>query len=116
MSNKTFQNQCAQGDILIRRIGALPAKAEPITNETNRHIITHSETGHHHTITAPPSVLQLFGAGDPLVSYMRVDAKSVTLKHERSFDTHEPITITPGIYEVRRQREWSPEGWRRVED
>jgi hypothetical protein len=36
--------------------------------------------------------------------------------HLRSYDMHAPITIKPGIYELRRQREYTPEGWRRVAD
>jgi hypothetical protein len=38
------------------------------------------------------------------------------LRHLREFDTHEPIAFTPGKYLARRQREYTPEGWRRVED
>jgi hypothetical protein len=34
----------------------------------------------------------------------------------RSFDTHETLNIPPGIYEVRRQREYVPEGWRKAQD
>lgn len=113
---KTFTNQCAQGDVLIRRIDTLPADAVSQENKTSRHVVTHSETNHHHTITAPPSVVQLFGSASPLIGYMRVQSKPVVLKHERAWDTHAPIKVEPGFYEIRRQREWSPEGWRRVED
>jgi len=38
------------------------------------------------------------------------------LRHERSFDTHAPITIDKGKYEIRRQREYTLEGWRKIED
>ena len=38
------------------------------------------------------------------------------LEHLRPHDTHEPIAFGPGIYHVRRQREYVPEGFRRVED
>lgn len=37
-------------------------------------------------------------------------------ERERSFDTHESILLKGGTYEIRRQREYTPEGWRRVED
>ena len=38
------------------------------------------------------------------------------LEHLRSFDTHETIKLPVGTFEIRRQREYTPEGWRRVED
>ena len=38
------------------------------------------------------------------------------LEHLREFDKHEPILFEPGVYHVRRQREYTPEGFRRVED
>jgi len=55
-----------------------------------------------------------------MVSYLEVieatDATETLLEHLRSFDTHETIKIPPGIFEIRRQREWVPEGWRRIQD
>jgi hypothetical protein len=38
------------------------------------------------------------------------------LEHLREHDTHEPIMFNKGIYHVRRQQEYTPEGLRRVED
>jgi hypothetical protein len=42
--------------------------------------------------------------------------KPTSLDHKRTFDTHESILFEPGNYKVRRQREYTPEGFRRVED
>lgn len=116
---QTFKNQAAQGDLFVRRIDAIPAGANPMQTEAGNFIVAHSETGHHHVIAARPNV-QVFTTNDPLVSYLQVieatDAMETVLEHLRSFDTHESISIPPGNYELRRQREHSPEGWRRVED
>lgn len=116
---KTFKNQAAQGDLLIRRINALPGGAKPVAAEKGHFVVAHSETGHNHVIAARPNVA-LFTTGDPMVSYLQVveatDATETLLEHLRSYDTHETISIPPGVYEVRRQREYTPEGWRRVED
>ena len=115
----TFKNQAAQGDLYIRRIDAIPGRAVPMKAEAGNFIVAHSETGHHHVIAERPGV-QVFTTDDPLVSYLRViDATEQTealLEHLRNFDTHETIAIPPGEYELRRQREYTPEGWRRVED
>ncbi len=116
---RTFTNQAAQGDLFIRRIDALPAGIKPMPTEQGRFIVAHSETGHHHAIAARPNV-KVFTTDDPLVSYLQVveatDAMETLLVHLREFDTHESIAISPGNYELRRQREYTPEGWRRVED
>ena len=49
-------------------------------------------------------------------SWFVVEGEPVDLEHLRSTDTHETLRLEPGIWEVRRQREYSPEGWRRAAD
>lgn len=116
---KTFKNQAAQGDLLIRRVNEIPADAKPLRAEKGIFVVAHSETRHNHVIAERPNV-SMFTTGDPMVSYLRVieaaDATETIIEHLRTFDTHESISITPGNYEIRRQREYTPEGWRRVED
>ena len=119
MKHITFSKTAAQGDLLIRRIDSIPAKAKPVQPEKGVYVVAHSETGHNHVIEAAPNVA-LLTTDDPMVSYLQVieatDKAEAVIEHLRSFDTHAPITIPPGNYEIRRQREYSPEGWRRVED
>lgn len=116
---RTFKDQAAQGDLYIRRIDAIPDNAKPMVAEKGNFIVAHSETGHHHVIAERPGV-QVYTTDDPLVSYLQVieatEQTEALLEHLRNFDTHETIAIPPGNYELRRQREYTPEGWRRVED
>ena len=116
---KTFTNCCAQGDIYIRRVSALPKDAKQIKAENGNYVVAHSETSHHHVIAAKDNV-KVYVGNDPMVSYLEVieatDKAECLLEHLRSFDTHETIKIPAGIFEIRRQREYTPEGWRRVED
>lgn len=116
---QTFKNIAAQGDILLRRIAELPKNLTMASVTNGQHIVAHSETGHHHVIEARPNV-RVLNSDNPLVSYLEVieatDQAEVLLEHVRSFDTHETISISPGVYEIRRQREYTPEGWRRVAD
>lgn len=116
---KTFIKQAAQGDLLIRKIDSLPKNAVKLNAEKGNYVVAHSETGHNHVIAERENV-SLYTTNDPMISYLEVieatDATEVLLEHLRSFDTHETIKINPGIYEIRRQREYTPEGWRRVED
>jgi hypothetical protein len=110
---KTFKNVAAQGDVLFRRVESIPTGATRV-NGRGPVVVAHSETGHHHSFDAGQSVW-LYSTPDQMVSYLEVK-KPAVLKHRRDFDTHEEILFDAGVYEIRRQREWSPEGWRRVED
>ncbi len=108
---KTFKNCVCQGDVMIRRIDKLPTTG--LEKEKHK-IAAHSETGHHHSFAADANVF-LYSSNDQLVSYLEVK-KPAVLEHHRDFDTHEALMFDAGVYEIRRQREWAPEGWRRVED
>lgn len=79
------------------------------------HVVAHSETGHHHVAlggdyyTVP---------GNQMVAYL-VTRGPVEIEHRRSTDTHETLELLGDgevVWEISRQREHVPEGWRRVED
>lgn len=117
---KTFVKQAAQGDCLLSRVASIPETAKPVdADHRGYYVLAHSETGHDHIAVAHPHV-KFFSTDDPLVSYLQVieatDAMETVIEHLRNFDTHESIKVGPGNYEIRRQREYTPEGWRRVAD
>jgi len=113
---KTFKNIAAQGDLLIRRIADIPDNAISAKADNGKFVVAHSETGHNHVIKAEPGV-QYFTTNDPMIAYLKViDEVETKIEHLRSFDTHETIKLDAGNYEIRRQREYTPEGWRRVSD
>jgi hypothetical protein len=117
---KTFKNVCAQGDVLIRRVADIPASAKAVMPVNGDVIVTHSETGHHHVMTLDrahdtPSVEMFQSTDNPLLAWIKVN-RPTSLDHKRQHDTHESIMFGPGVYEVRRQREYTPEGWRQVQD
>lgn len=120
---KTFTKIGAQGDMMLVRVDALPAGLTPVAPVEGRHVLAHSETGHNHVVLERPTV-QLFSAMDDLralttgapPAYLVVEDEPAVLEHLRDFDTHESVEIQPGIYEVRRQREYTPEGFRRAAD
>ena len=111
---KTFENICAQGDMLIIRIDRLPEGLQKVEPENGRHILAHSETGHHHVMLAER--VEVYQKPGDLMSLFVVVNQPVPLEHLRAYDTHEPIMFGEGVYHVRRQREYTPEGFRRVED
>lgn len=119
MKNKTFIAR--QGDVLIERISKIPTTATK--QKKSAHIIlAHGEvTGHHHCLEladpadwwkegeiAPtlekPSTL----AGEIFVN-LKVPAKV-------THDEHSTIDLPVGNYRISRQREYSPEAIRNVND
>lgn len=109
----TFTNQAAQGDLLITRIEALPEGLVK-TEAKGNYIVAHSETGHHHVMSTEHCDFYE-AANDPFALWVVVN-EPTTLLHERSFDTHAPIEVGEGIYRINRQREYTPEGFRRAAD
>jgi hypothetical protein len=101
-----------QGDVLIERIPSLPAGLKKIARENGRVILAHGEiTGHAHAIAAPNADLySAVDSGD--VTFLEIRKAVVALQH----DEHATVTLPPGSYAVRRQREYAPEEIRRVAD
>ena len=116
---KTFKNQAAQGDVFLCRIKELPKDAKALVAERGVFVVAHSETGHNHVIDERPGV-KFYASANPFVSYLEVieatDQTETLLRHLRGHDTHETLSIPAGVYELRRQREATPEGWRRAAD
>jgi len=118
---KAFKNACAQGDVLHIRRDKLPDGVKKVPAADGRVVVTHSETGHDHVMVLDrpkgrqkPSVV-MYATDNPLVAWLEVN-RPTALEHFRPHDTHESIMFEPGVYEVRRQREYTPEGFRRVQD
>ena len=116
---KEVKKMAAQGDVLFRRVDRVPEGYECQPRTTGPIVVAHSETGHHHTVPGVIAALYVSRA-DPMVSYLMLDdVQALEVTHHRPFDTHEALSLGGGkgaVWEVRRQREHTPEGWRRVED
>jgi hypothetical protein len=108
---------CFQGDVCFRRVKSIPSKFKREARKGPL-IVAHSETGHHHLIEDAGVVR--FDGGDPLKCYLLLESVDhCDVVHKRPHDTHETIRLGGGsgaVYEVIRQQEWSPAGWRRVQD
>ena len=111
---RTFKTTCAQGDVYIRKIDKLPANAVIVPAVNGKCVVAHSETGHNHVMDA--DTVTMYKLPDSIMDCLLVVNNPTALEHLREFDKHEPIMFEPGIYHVRRQREYTPEGFRRVED
>jgi hypothetical protein len=111
---KTVKQIAAQGDVIFRKVASVPAGYE----ETEDLVVAHSETGHHHV--ASGNITRYVSPEDVMVSFI-VAKGPVKIEHHRPWDTHEALELLQDgggdtTWEIRRQREHTPEGWRRVED
>ena len=109
----------AQGDVLFRRVKSVPKDAREVKREAGDPIVcAHSETGHSHIIQSPD--VRLFETNDPFTCYLRLEVPHADVVHLRPHDTHETLRLLGeaggAVYQVRRQREHSPEGYRMVQD
>lgn len=114
---KTIKTVGFQGDVCFRRVKSVPDGFSEKAHDGTI-VAAHSETGHHHTIDA--TGVKLFEGNDPLRCYLMMESvEHCDVVHRRSFDTHETMRLGGGIgsiFEVVRQREYTPEGWRRAAD
>jgi hypothetical protein len=98
-----------QGDVGIVRVSRIPPKATPVERDQGRIVLAYGEvTGHAHAIAEESATLVRSSDGR---TFLRLEAPAV-VRHEE----HAPVTLPPGRYEVRRQREYSPEAIRDVAD
>jgi len=113
---KTVNNFAAQGDFILIAVDAIPATAKLQDIDGAHFIVAHSETGHNHVIERARAVVYE-AADDEFVAYIRSLGDGAEIEHKRNFDTHETIALPPNrTYQVRRQREYVPEGFRRAAD
>lgn len=69
-------------------------------------VFGHSETGHNHVIEGTKSDLAIFEDKDGNI-FIQVKGEA-TIKHQKSFDIHEPVKVAPGSYRVYRKTEYNP--------
>lgn len=119
-----IKNVGAQGDVLFLRLGdiganEIPKSAVRVPPTNGRHVVAHSETGHHHVVDAMGTEMYSDPA-DPFTCYLRMETvQHFDVIHLREFDTHAPERFdhgADGVIVVRRQREYTPAGHRMVQD
>lgn len=114
---RSIDKMGAQGDVLFRRVEKLPPGLAEVEPSAKTKVVAHSETGHHHTVDG----VRMYQGEDPLTCYLVLEGvEHCDVIHHRPWDTHETLRLLGGgtgaVFQVRRQREYTPQGWRRVED
>ena len=115
-----------QGDVGIFTVeeynsifGSKPEKGEQVKRDKGRVVLAYGEvTGHAHAIAEPQAEMWTFlGTDDNAALGNDNDRLLVCLNEtDLSHEEHETITIPPGLYVVKRQREYGPEELRTVAD
>ena len=106
-----------QGDVMLVPVDEIPAEARK-QRPRRRLVLAEGEaTGHHHVLEVDRATKleELLLPGDVAEleqRFVRVLDEAAVLTHQE----HATLEIPPGLYEVRRQREYSPEEIRRVAD
>ena len=115
---KNFKLMAAQGDFVIIRINELPEGIIPCNKKDGKWVVAHSETGHNHVMEAERvEMFKVELKADDAVFELYLNVLGDTqIEHIRSYDTHEALNVPPGTYKIKRQREYTSEGWRRAAD
>jgi hypothetical protein len=99
-----------QGDVALVRVEALPTGAKEVEpEEEGRIVLAHGEvTGHAHAVAVAerPDVKE-FTAED--LRFLMIGDRKAQVAHEEHYDQ----LVEPGVYEVRQQREYSPQEYSR---
>ncbi|HZL01304.1 MAG TPA: hypothetical protein VFC47_15565 [Caulobacteraceae bacterium] len=110
-----------QGDIYLERVGALPAGLTTAGRDALGCVVPArgERRGHAHAIR-DRRVCGFLTVGAVDVEFIEVGGSGATLNHELPSGEkaeHEPLSLTPGIYRVVRQREYvAPRIERQVAD
>lgn len=110
MKENQMEHYARQGEVLILKMAedilpdwpALPMEGDNL-------IVGHSETGHHHVIERPAAVKIVAKPDTGAMTVLRMIVTEPTrVIHLRGHDTHRPVELPPGSYEIRGQQEYDP--------
>lgn len=109
MKNKIEMIQ--QGDVLLRRVAALPADCKKLKTKT---VAEGEATGHHHTLDLEHPDVCLMSAPDGRVFVVNGGEADAVLTHQE----HKPVAIPPGVFEFGqvREKDWFQDMVRAVRD
>lgn len=101
------------GEVLLKEVD-LPKGAKQL-EETKSFIAGHSESGHHHVLTAtqPFKVFEFEGK-----TYLDIPLEAKLTHQKSGTETHGQVTVVPGIYEriIKRSYSYGEKIMRRVKD
>lgn len=103
--------QIQQGDVIARRVDAVPEHARKVAPRGGRYVIAEGEvTGHAHAIEVAPGIT-LYEDSEGM--YLEVAEEAVQTHEE-----HGPVTYGPGVWQIGgvREKDWLADAVRPVVD
>ena|SRR3990167_207765 len=85
------------GEVLLYPVQELPKEVK-LEKIIKRHIVAHSETGHHHTLVADKVDFKVFSWNGE--TYLEVPEMSELLHEKNGKDVHTPHKIVPAFHKV----------------
>lgn len=98
MKTKTVKTNWQQGDVVGRKLAAMPDGEQKIVSKL-RCVLAHGESGHTHIVESDDA--ELVQIGERMLLKLE---KSATVQHEE----HGAIKLSPGIWEIGRVKEFDP--------
>ena len=100
----------AQGEVTIMKIDTLPENIETKTVERGQsgHIISHSESGHHHCLTGGHVMERTSDVPAGMRKIYAILEEPQQLIQDAPGKPHESYDLAQGIYEFRIAREYDP--------
>ena len=89
------------GDVLIKKVTALPTGAKPVQAEGRLIVMRGEQTGHNHVIVSDKAKLYELTKDGVTERYLEV-LEPVTITHEE----HKALPIPEGIYQIGRVQEY----------
>jgi len=84
------------GEVILKPIVTLPEEVK-LKEETNKYIVAHSETGHHHVLEAKKDFKVFTWNGETYIEVPEI----ATLFHEKTGEyVHTPHKIAPSFYKI----------------
>ena len=96
-------NYHRHGEVVLKPIRKLPKEAK-LSQTGKKLIIGHSESGHHHILTAPTTDLAIYEYEGK--TYLHIPEEA-NLVHEKTVEKHDTQIIAPGFYESTIKRAYS---------
>lgn len=119
----------SHGEVTFVQIESFPdSVGNSIPLESGRHILGHSESGHHHVLDRVENIERYYDTSSPDISdanisapvrsFLRVIQDDVKLEHMKAKGTHHhgEQVLPVGNYLVTTGVQYTPEGMRRVSD
>ena|SRR6185503_13247129 len=97
MKTKIAINNAQQGDVILRKLSAFPSGTAVVLNKLRCVLADGEHTGHQHVVESNDA--ELIQVGERMLLKL---TKQATVVHPE----HNPITLSPGIWEVGRVKEY----------